>query len=621
LCLRSRAHASLRDERRLATGAAACHDGVVRVFRSLLFATIAAAAGTMLTAGDARAAADPAKVLRIASPDIETLDPQQYDDNPSFEVLMGIFEGLYEFDYLASPVRLAPLTATALPEITDGGLTWTIHVKPGIRFTPDPAFGGKPRELVAADYVFSLKRWLDPNLHRGGDASITPLIVGARALVDAAKQPGAHFDYAAPMAGLRALDRYTLQLKLTAPVYSPIEFFLTLGACAHEVVEAAGRDIGARPVGTGPYMLKSWQRGSKIVLVANPDYRALRFPRIDTGPYAAMSKAMQGKSLPRIGTIDISVIEEDSVRVLEFERGNLDYITLHSSAANRLLVGDRLRPDLSSRGVVRHATPEPYVFFVYFNVTDPTVGGMDKEAIGLRRAMMLAFDAKTMIDVLAGGQGLPANQMVPPRVAGHDPAFGDHSLYDPVAANALLDRLGFRRGADGTRTRPDGKPLVVTMTLRSGAISTELATLMRRNFGAVGIRVDFHMTPFQDAIKELERGKFSAYYGGYGGLPYGYGILQQLDSRASPVQNVSHFKLPEYDRAMDAFFHAPDAATQMDAQRTMAAIARTYVPMFPVMYRLQNDFVQPWLEGFAPQTFETYWKYMDIDEAKRRAPR
>jgi ABC-type transport system substrate-binding protein len=534
---------------------------------------------------------------------------------------MGIFEGLYEFDYLASPVRLSPLTATGMPEITDGGLTWTIHVKPGIHFTPDPAFDGKPRELVADDYVYSLKRWLDPNLHRGGDASITPLIVGARALVDAARKPGAHFDYAAPMAGLRALDRYTLQLKLTSPVYSPIEFFLTLGACAREVVEAAGRDIGAHPVGTGPYMLKSWQRGSKIVLVANPDYRTLRFPRIDSGPYAAMSKAMQGKTLPRIGEVDISIIEEDSVRVLEFERGSLDTITLHSSAANRLLADNRLRPDLAARGVVRHATPEPYVFFIYFNVTDPTVGGMDKDAIGLRRAMMLGFDAKTMIDVLAGGQGLPANQMVPPRVAGHDPAFGDRSLYDPAAANALLDRLGFRRGAGGMRTRPDGKPLVVTMTLRSGAISTELATLMRRNFDAIGVQVEFHMTPFQDAVKELERGQFSAYYGGYGGLPYGYGILQQLDSRASPVQNVSHFKLPEYDRAMDAFFHAPDDATQVAEQRKMAAIARTYVPMFPVMYRLQNDFVQPWLEGFAPQTFETYWKYMDIDEAKRRAAR
>jgi hypothetical protein len=72
---------------------------------------------------------------------------------------------------------------------------------------------------------------------------------------------------------------------------------------------------------------------------------------------------------------------------------------------------------------------------------------------------------------------------------------------------------------------------------------------------------------------------------------------------------------------MDAFFHAPDDAMQVAEQRKMAAIARTYVPMFPVMYRLQNDFVQPWLEGFAPQTFETYWKYMDIDEAKRRAAR
>jgi ABC-type transport system substrate-binding protein len=594
----------------------------MRAIRSLLFATIAAfVAGMPFVAAGARAAADAAKVLRIASPDIETLDPEQYDDNPSFEVMNGIFEGLYEFDYLASPVRLSPLTATAQPEITDGGLTWTIHVKPGIHFTPDPAFGGKPRELVAADYVYSLKRWLDPNHRRGGDASITPLVVGARALVDAAKKPGAKFDYDAPMAGLRALDRYTLQLKLTSPVYSPIQFFLTLGACAREVVEAAGRDVGAHPVGTGPYMLKSWQRGSKIVLVANPNYRTLRFPRVDGGLYAAMAKAMEGKALPRIGTIDISIIEEDSVRVLEFERGNLDYITLHSSAANRLLVDNRLRPDLAKRGVMRHATPEPYVFFVYFNVTDPTVGGMDKEGIGLRRAMMLGFDAKTMIDVLAGGQGLPANQLVPPRVAGHDPAFGDHSLYDPAAANALLDRLGFRRGADGARTRPDGKPLVVTVTLRSGAISTELATLMRRNFDAIGIRVDFHMTPFQDAIKELERGQFSAYYGGYGGLPYGYGILQQLDSRASPVQNVSHFKFPEYDRAMDAFFHAPDDATQVAEQRKMAEIARTYVPMFPVMYRLQNDFVQPWLEGFAPQTFETYWKYMDIDEAKRRATR
>ncbi len=584
--------------------------------RVLLLGVAVLCAAAMNTA---QAAADPSKVLRVALPDIEALDPQQYDDDPSYQVTTAIFEGLYQYDYLATPTRLLPSTATALPQVTDNGLTWTVHVKPGIYFTDDASFGGKRRELTAADYVYSLKRWLDPNLHRGGEAVITGLIAGARPVVDAARKPGAHLDYDAPMAGLRALDRYTLQLTLTEAVYPPIEFFLTLGACAREVVEAAGRDIGSRPVGTGPYMLKAWQRGSRVTLVANPGYRELHFPAASDPAHAATEKMMAGKTLPRIGQIDISLIEEDSVRVLEFERGNLDYITLHSNVANRLLANGALRGDLAARGVMRYATPEPFVFFIYFNVEDPVVGGMGKEGIALRRAMMLSFDAKSAIDVLSGGQALPANQLVAPRLVGHDPSYGDKSMYDPAAANALLDRLGFARsGANGYRNRPDGKPLAVTFGLRTGGPSTELATLMRRNFDAIGIRVEFHMAPFQDMIKEIERGKFTAYYGGYGGLPFAYGILQQLDSRAPTVQNVSHFKLPEYDRAMDAFLHTDDPQKQTAEALKMAAIARTYVPMFPVMYRLQNEFVQPWLQGFAPQLFATYWQYLDIDLARRK---
>jgi len=128
----------------------------------------------------ALAAADPNKVLRIASPDIETLDPHQYNDSPSFNVITAIFEGLYEYDYLGSPARLNPVAAIAPPEITDGGKTWTIRMKPGIHFTDDPAFRGKPREVTADDYVYSLKRWLNPNLRRGGDPIVTDLLVGAR---------------------------------------------------------------------------------------------------------------------------------------------------------------------------------------------------------------------------------------------------------------------------------------------------------------------------------------------------------------------------------------------------------------------------------------------------------
>jgi len=117
---------------------------------------------------EASFSADRNKVLHVASTNIETLDPQRWNDDPSYQIQFAIFEGLYEWDFLATPSRLTPNTATAMPTITDDGRTWTIRVKPGIHFTADPAFKGRRRELVAEDYVYSLKRALDPGLQRGG---------------------------------------------------------------------------------------------------------------------------------------------------------------------------------------------------------------------------------------------------------------------------------------------------------------------------------------------------------------------------------------------------------------------------------------------------------------------
>lgn len=575
----------------------------------------------MLAAPDAAAAADPAKVLRLASPDIDTLDPHQYNDNPSFEVQAAIFEGLYEWDYLASPAKLAPNTAAALPEMSADGLTWTMRVKPGIHFTPDPAFGGKPRELTAADYVYSYQRWLDPNLRRGGAPITTNLIVGMREAVDAARRSG-KFDHDRPIEGLRALDRYTLQLKLTEVNYPIIQALLSYGACAREVVEAAGGDIRTRAVGTGPYRLREWKRGSRIVLEAKPAYRALRFPASRDPAHAALVRQMEGKALPQIGKIEISFIDEDMPRVLEFESGGLDVVVLRSNVVDRMLVEGKLRPELAARGVARLVVAEPYAFLFYFNIADPVIGGMGRERIALRRAMALATDVDMLVRVVYAGQALPASQLVPPNVGGHDPARPNQSLYDPAAAKALLDRFGYdKRDADGYRRAPDGKPLSLMFSLRASVISREVQTLIRKNMAAIGLRMDFHVTPFQDLIKELEAGKFQLYFGGYGGLPSGDGVLLQLYSRAPRTQNFTQFALPEYDRAMEKFLRTGDEAEQRKLALEMTDFARAYMPQMPVIYRLENDFVQPWVQGYAPQLFTTYWKYLDIDLARKaRSP-
>lgn len=576
------------------------------------------AVALMLAAHPAEGA-DPDKVLHLGMFDIGTFDPQQFQDNPSFEVFTAIYEGLYEYDYLASTPRLSPVTAAGLPEVTDDGRTWTIRITPGIRFTDDPAFGGKPRELVAADYVYSLKRWIDPNLRRGGSPVFSDIVVGARDVVEAAQRPGAKFDYDKPIEGLRALDRYTLQLRLTEPNYPVVHDNLVRGAVAREVVEAAGGDIRARPVGTGPYRLREWRQGSRIVLEANPDYRVIRFPESADPAKAALVRSMKGKSLPQIGVIEIALIDEDVTRLLEFERGGLDYIVVRGEAATRMLVNGKLKPEYAAKGIVRHNFVEPVLFSVYFNMEDAVIGGMSKDRIALRRAIAQGIDTESMVKVVYAGQGIAANQIVAPGMTGHDPARPAKPPYDRAAATRLLDRFGFdKRDADGFRKGPDGKPLTINFTLRSGAISREMQTLVKRDMDAIGVRMEFRVTPFQDAVKEIVAGKYQLAFVGQGGAPSGYVVLIPLWGQAAPSVNLSRFRLPEYDAAFGQFLRAADSPAQIAAARRMTDLALAYMPMLPAVFRTETNYVQPWVLGFSPPVFNHYWKYLDIDLARRR---
>ena len=147
------------------------------------------------------AQSDPNKVLHVVFPVAETgFDPQAWVDAYSDYINTAIFDPLYKYDYLARPYRIGPNTAAALPTISADGLNWTIKLKPGIYFADDPAFKGKKRELVAADYVYSWKRILDPKVHSANFQVFDQIFVGGDAFVAKAKATG-RFDYDAPMEG------------------------------------------------------------------------------------------------------------------------------------------------------------------------------------------------------------------------------------------------------------------------------------------------------------------------------------------------------------------------------------------------------------------------------------
>jgi ABC-type transport system substrate-binding protein len=586
------------------------------------FIRLAACALTLAAFGVPALAADPAKIFRVALPDISSLDPQQITDLYSRRVADAIFEGLYQFDPFASPTKVVPNTAAAMPEISDGGKTWKIRLRPGIRFTDDPAFAGKPRELVASDYVYSITRALDPTLKSGGDPALTDLIAGARPVIDAARKAG-RLDYDAQIEGLQALDRHTLQLKLTAVDYTLLERLAILGtyAVAREVVEAAGADIQSRPVGTGPFRLVEWRRASRVVLDANPYYRPLSFPESNDPAVAPIARAMKGRKLPALSRIEISIIEEQVPELLAFEQGSLDYVLFTGTIVARLLDNGKLKPDLAKRGIGHIRYTVPALIFTYFNQEDPVVGGNQPERIALRRAIAMGFDNPRFIQGFYGGHALPANQLLPIGVDGHDPKLPLKSMFDPVAARALLDRFGYRdRDGDGYRELPDGKPLVLVQSSPPSSMAREADTLWVASMKAIGLRMTINNQPFGDLLKAANSGQLMMFnLGNRSTGPSGYNILGQLWGKAPVDQNHSRFRNADYYAAYEKFLRTPEGPERTALARRMSEIAANYVPLMMQVYPVGNAFTQPWLQGWYPSAFGFTWKYVDIDVAKRTA--
>ena len=588
-----------------------------------LVALLALGVAAMAGAPSAHAA-DAAKVLRIASPDITSLDPQQGTDVYSTRVTAALFEALYQYDYLASPARVVPNTAVAMPEIGDGGKSWTIRVQRGIRFADDPAFRGKPRELVAGDYVYALKRWLDPTLRGGGDPALTDLIVGARAVVEAAKAPGAKFDYDRAIAGLAATDPHTLVIRTTSVDYTLLERLASLPsmAVAREAIEAAGTEVMTRPVGTGPYRLREWRKGSRIVLEANPHYRRIAFPASGDPAHRALVNEMKDVALPAIGRIEIAIIEEFLPELLSFEKGDLDYVALGGQVLGRVLQDGKLKPELASRGVRHVRAVAPYLVFTYFNMDDRELGGTAPERIALRRAIGMGFNTPDFIRVMYAGQAMPANQLLPPHTEGHDPSLPAASGYDPAGARALLDRFGYRdRDGDGFRELPDGKPFTLVHSSTPDSWAREADTLWLKSMEAIGIRMRVNTAPFADLLKQSLAGQLPMFNMGYRALdPSGFEILSTLWGRSPPDTNRSRFRLAEYDAAYEAFLRTPPGPQRNALVRRMSELAQTYAPMSFQVYGMSNVFVHPWVRGYTPSPFGFSWKYLDVDPARRPAP-
>ena len=598
------------------------------IIRSLLAVIVASVAPK----GFAADWADPAKVLKIAFPtDVSGLDPAGTQETYASVVEARIFDALYVWDYLARPYRFVPSIASSMPEISADGRIWTIHIRRGIYFADDPAFEGKKRELTAADFVYAWKRVVDPRVRSPNSDLLEHKLVGLDAAVAKAKSSG-RFDYDAEIQGVRAPDRYTLRVELVQPDYTFLELLdnPALRAVAREAIDKYADESGRamhHPVGTGPYRLKEWQPSRRIILEANPGYREERFPPAPTNADAAtkaVADSMKGKRRPQIGRIEISIIEETNPRLLMFNAGELDMLDVPGDVAPKMIDGrGNLLPEFVARGFRLERATELGVTFAYFNMDGPVVGGYSPEKIALRRAICSAYNLPDEIRVIRNGQALPATQPIPPDVEGHVPGYKGLSPYDPSTARALLDRFGYRdRDGDGFRELPDGRPLVIHQLSLVGAVYRQFDDLWQRSMREVGIRMDFQVQTFPEAIKAAHAGQLQFSGFGWNG-DIADDFMRLFYGPNAGAGNLSRFRNAEYDALYDKSRRTADTAERNRLYETMTKIISAQAPWCTNVYRISNTVVAPKIRGYRKNVhyFLTPWDYLDIDTDQQRTRR
>ena len=574
------------------------------------------------------AAADSAKTLRVAMSIAETsFDPAFASDAASDGIIANVFDTMLDYDYLARPVQLVPRALEAMPVVGDNGRSYLCRIRKGVYFADDAAFKGKRRELTASDFAYAFMRVLDPAVKSPWLWMIEGKIEGGDEARKKALESG-RFDYDAPIAGLEVVDRYTLRIRLVAPDlrFPYVLAVPNISAQAREVVEAYGADIGAHPVGTGPYRLAEYQRSTRIVLAANPGFRETTYTPAGPvpPPLEPVVAALKGKPLPQAGRIEISVIEEGQARWLAFLRREIDFLDIVpiEFIPEAIDASGKLLPSLAARGIVHDVLLRPNTWWVYFNMKDPVVGGYSLEKIALRRAIGMGYDNEEGIRVLLKGRAIAANGPIPPGIAGYDAELKtDAQIYDPALARALLDRFGYKdRDGDGYREAPDGKPLTVERWSTPNSASREGDALWKKNMDAIGIRIVVKKDRVPELRKMARLGRIPMRSDGWNAdYPDAENFMQLLYGPSGP-ENNARFDLPQFNALYEKARTLPDSPERTKLFDEMTKLAIAYAPWRMTYHVLEDSLRHPWIGAYAPHPIRSqWWQYIDVDPAMRAA--
>lgn len=636
------------------------------------------------------------------------LDPvQSYSENES-TFTAQIYEPPLQYHYFKRPYTLIPATAREvprpqffdaagrpLPDDADVGVVayslYKISIRPGIHYQPHPAFArdrlGRllfhnldpdfmasirrlsdfkqqgTRELIAADYVYQIKRLAHPRLHSPIFGLMMDYIVGLKefaAVLRKADQELIHNGRGDvyldlnrfPLAGVQVLDRYTYQVKLKGK-YPQFIYWLAMSFFAPIPEEVArfysqpgmaekNFSLDWYPVGTGPYMLTENNPNRQMVLERNPTFHGETYPAEgELGDREAGFFADAGKPVPFIDKVVFSLEKEGIPYWNKFLQGYYDASGISSDSFDQAVqttsTGDiAITEGMRRKGIRLMTSVAPSDIYMGFNMLDPVVGGNSERARKLRQAISIAVDYEEFISIFANGRGIAAQGPIPPEIFGnrsgkeginayiYDWANGGAKRKSLEEAQKLLTEAGYPNGVE-TET---GKPLVLNLDVTArGPDDKARLDWIRKQFQKLNLQLVVRATDYNRFQDKIRKGNAQIFNWGWNAdYPDPENFLFLLYGPQGKVktdgENAANYADPEYDRLFEKMKNMENGPKRQAIIDRMVEIVRRNAPWLWGFHPKEYTLVHSWVFNPKPnQMARNGLKYQRIDAGLRERKR
>jgi oligopeptide transport system substrate-binding protein len=427
--------------------------------------------------------------------DIQYFDPAKGYDVVSWPAERLIFEALLGYD--STSTQLVPLLAAEMPTVSADGKAYTVKLRTGVKFVnPD---GSVLRDMNADDVVASINRVLDPNLK----PSASPVsgaffgnIVGANDVIGGKAKEAS---------GIKKIDDATVEFDL---VNADATFNNILATPFASVVPKEtphdAAEVAKKPIGTGPYVLKDYTKGTQATFVANKSYWEAGQPFLDE--------------------IDFKVGLDDNAMIQQIQADQLDMMgdPLPAGVFTQITTDASLKDRLFTHTLVD-------TDYLFMDTQQADNGPLSKVAV--RQALNYAIDKDNLLK-LVHGAGIKAECILPPDMPGYDPNCHPYS-FDQAKAKQMLADAGYPNGfsSDIYTDTTDPDPQIVQA--------------LQQDLGAVGVKVDIHTEEFATFLDRIETPHKApmGYVGWFQDYPDPSDFIDPLLSCASAVQGGANASL------------------------------------------------------------------------------